>query len=125
VFPAAIYTTKRAKADWRKLQFDGRIVKFKDEKLPQIIADRCAALLKKMGMRYGAFDLIEREDGSFVFLEVNLIGAYHWLVDKLELAIPEAIAEELIAIKNVVAQAPVSDNDFAQGLISSLVGAPI
>jgi hypothetical protein len=100
VFPAAIYTERDAKTDWRKLQFYEEFVQFKDEKLPKDIADKCVALLYKMGVRYGAFDLIERQDGSFVFLEVNLIGAYHWLVEQLGFAIPEAIAEELIAIKN-------------------------
>lgn len=123
VFPAAIYTTKRAKTDWRKLQFDGRVVKFKDEKLPPDIADRCVALLRLMGVRYGAFDLIEREDGSFVFLEVNLIGAYHWLVDKLGLAIPEAIAEELIAIKHARPKAVPTGNELSAELVSSLTRA--
>ena len=117
VFPAAVYATKRAKADWRKLQFDGRVVKFRDEKLPDDVADRCVQLLKRMGMRYGAFDLIEREDGSFVFLEVNLIGAYQWLVDKLKLPIPEAIAEELIAIKN--SHKVTEDDAFSATLIDS------
>ena len=74
-------------------------------------------LLKRMGMRYGAFDLIEREDGSFVFLEVNLIGAYQWLVDKLKLPIPEAIAEELIAIKN--SHKVTEDDAFSATLIDS------
>lgn len=75
-------------------------------------------------MRYGAFDLIEREDGSFVFLEVNLAGAYHWLVEKLGFTIPEAIAEELIAVKNTKTQASVSDNELSTKLIQSFMGAP-
>jgi hypothetical protein len=99
VFPAAIYTTKQAKTDWRKLQFYDEFVQFKAEKLPKVVSEKCVALLQKMGVGYGAFDLIERADGSFVFLEVNLIGAYQWLVDQLGLAIPEAIANKLIAIK--------------------------
>lgn len=124
VFPAAVYTTKRAKADWRKLQFDGRVVKFKDEKLPADIEERCVKLLRLMGARYGAFDLIEREDGSFVFLEVNLIGAYQWLVDKLGFAIPQAIAEELIAIKEAQSQVSL-DSAHSSRLIESLIKMPI
>jgi hypothetical protein len=125
VFPAAVYTTKRAKADWRKLQFDGRVVKFKAEELPSIIVERCVTLLRRMGVHYGAFDLIECEDGSFVFLEVNLIGAYQWLVNKLGFAIPQAIADELIAIKNANKQLTISDDEHSRVLIDSLVGVPL
>lgn len=124
VFPAAVYATKRAKADWRKLQFDGRVVKFKAEDLPPNIAQRCVTLLRRMGVRYGAFDLIEREDGSFVFLEVNLIGAYQWLVNKLGFAIPEAIADELITIKNANTQVAGRDDELSSALVDSLVGTP-
>jgi|GEM_PF-639765 len=123
VFPAAIYTTKQAKSDWRKLQFYDEFVQFKDEKLPEAIAEKCVALLQKMDVGYGAFDLIERKDGSFVFLEVNLIGAYHWLVDKLGLAIPQAIADKLIAIKHAHAK-QLAASSLSAEIVGSLRRQP-
>lgn len=122
VFSASIYVSERAKADWRKLQFYEDDVQFRDEKLPNDIAERCIALLRKMKMRYGAFDLIECDDGSFVFLEVNLIGAYHWLVDKFGFPIPEAIADELMAISQHYKRTEVTEDNFSTALVQSLVG---
>ena len=99
VFPAAIYTSKKARADWRKHQFDKRTVRFQAEQIPTKIGEKCFAMLQGMGVRFGAFDFIESKDGTFIFLEVNLNGQYQWLVDELHLPIPEAIAEELLKIK--------------------------
>lgn len=99
VFPASIYTSKKARADWRKHQFDGRTVKFKAERPPLEIEKLCVKMLKRLNTHFGAFDLIEQEDGTFIFLEVNLNGSYHWLVNKFGLPMPEAIAEELLKIK--------------------------
>ena len=99
-FPAAIYTKGVAKSDWRKYQFDKRRVIFKAEKLPEDIISMCVKMLKQIGVRFGAFDLIENEKGEFVFLEMNLSGQYQWLVEELGLKIPAAIADELISIKN-------------------------
>jgi hypothetical protein len=99
VFPAAIYTSKKARADWRKHQFDKRTVRFRADHLPVEVGGKCVAMLKGMGVRFGAFDFIEGKDGIFIFLEVNLNGQYQWLVDDLNLPIPEAIVKELLKIK--------------------------
>jgi len=100
VFPVAIYTSRKARADWRKHQRDKRTVRFKAEQLPAEVQQKCVSMLHRIGVRFGAFDLIESEDGTFTFLEVNLNGQYQWLVSQLGLPIPEAIAVELIDIKN-------------------------
>ncbi|MGH7204042.1 MAG: MvdC/MvdD family ATP grasp protein [Candidatus Levyibacteriota bacterium] len=101
VFPVAIYTSNKARADWRKHQFDKRTVRFRAEQLSDEVGRKCVDMLHGMGLRFGAFDFIEDKDGTFIFLEVNLNGQYHWLVDELHLPIPEAIAEELLKIKAV------------------------
>jgi hypothetical protein len=99
VFPAAIYTEADAKDDWRKHQHSNDHVTFKDEPLPDpAIGLKCNTMLKKLGLRYGAFDFIETPDGEMVFLEVNSAGQYGWLEDQLGLPISEAIADLLIEI---------------------------
>lgn len=102
VISAAIYTSSKARADWRRHQFDKRTVRFKSEQLPTEVEQKCTAMLRRIGVHFGAFDLIEDEEGNLVFLEVNLNGQYQWLVDRLQLHIPEAIAEELVRIKKAV-----------------------
>lgn len=96
-FDAAIYATGGASSDWRRPEF-GRHVKLKPEQFPENIKKQCLAYLKKLGLRYGAFDFIENDQGDIVFLECNPNGQYGWLEIELGLPISEAIADQLIAI---------------------------
>lgn len=96
-FDAAIYTTKNAKDDWRLHQFTPD-VEFRHEPFPLQEKEKCFRLLEAYGLRYGAFDFIEKPDGTIVFLEVNTNGQYRWLEEQLGLPISEAIATELISI---------------------------
>lgn len=97
LFSAAIYTDDQAKDDWRILQETDHVT-FKAEVLPKAIQVLCHTYLKHYGLRYGAFDLCEREDGSFVFLELNPAGQYAWLEELLDMPISDAIADELIQL---------------------------
>ena len=97
VFPAAIYTSDEAKDDWRKLQETSAVV-FKNEALPDDISEQCIAYLGKMGLKYGAFDLIEQPDGATIFLECNPNGQYGWLEDALGFSISHAIVSEILKI---------------------------
>ncbi|MEY9838589.1 hypothetical protein [Streptacidiphilus sp. EB103A] len=97
VFPAAIYTDAKAKDDWRKHQ-NGTGVQFRKGDLPEGIAELCIQYLEAMGLGFGAFDFIERPDGSIVFLECNANGQYGWLEEDLGLPISGAIAAELVRI---------------------------
>jgi|SRR5581483_9056964 hypothetical protein len=97
VFSTAIYTDEYAKDDWRRLQLTPA-VQFKKEQLPDWIDERCIQYLSKMGLKFGAFDFIEKPDGEVVFLECNPNGQYGWLEEELGLPISEAVAAELIKI---------------------------
>jgi len=97
VFSAAIYTDENAKDDWRRLQMTSA-VQFRKEKLPERVDERCIQYLGKMGLKFGAFDFIEKPDGEIVFLECNPNGQYGWLEEELSLSISEAVASELIKI---------------------------
>lgn len=100
VFSAAIDTTEAAKDDWRRLQSQPEHVRFyipKDD-LDLTIKTMCLQFLSKLGLRFGAFDLITRPDGSTVFLEMNPNGQFMWLEKQLGLPISSAIGAELVKI---------------------------
>lgn len=97
LFEASIYTSDEAKDDWRKHQLTNR-VEFKAESIPDDIKNKCFQFLGHYGLRYGAFDFIESEDGQITFLECNPNGQFIWLEDLLNLPISDAIVSELIKI---------------------------
>jgi glutathione synthase/RimK-type ligase-like ATP-grasp enzyme len=97
LFPAAIYATGEATVDWRRHQLSDT-VRFASEQLDPTTADACLAIVNALDLRYGAIDLIESEDGTIYFLEINANGQYGWLERQLGLPISEQIARELAAI---------------------------
>ena len=53
-------------------------------------------LRASLGLRYGAFDLIETPDGRHVFLEVNSFAVFSFLGAELSAPIADAVAELLV-----------------------------
>lgn len=47
------------------------------------VLDKCRAFSKALGLLHGSFDLIERPDGTVVFLEINEMGQFLWLEERL------------------------------------------
>lgn len=97
VFAASIYTSAEAKDDWRRLQLTDA-VRFQVDALPENISALCKQYLRALGLRFGAFDLIETPESEFIFLECNPVGQYGWLEDSLGLQISLAIVDELVTI---------------------------
>jgi glutathione synthase/RimK-type ligase-like ATP-grasp enzyme len=60
-------------------------------------AARLKTLMRRLGLVYGAIDLIETPDGRHVFLEVNPSGEFFWL-DGPELPIAGALADVLLGL---------------------------
>ncbi len=60
-------------------------------------AAQLETLMRRLGLDYGAIDLIETPDGRLVFLEVNPGGEWGMLEHDLDLPISEAIADALMA----------------------------
>lgn len=96
-FDAAVYTDKDAKSDWRK-PATSHAVKFKREKFPDDLKEKCLLYLNHFQLRYGAFDFIETPDGQIIFLECNPNGQFMWLEEELGFDISGAIAETLAMI---------------------------
>jgi hypothetical protein len=98
VFPVAIYTTAEAKDDWRRLQRTSAVTFKHEDQFPDSETEKCFKLLGHYGLKYGAFDFIEKPDGSITYLELNPNGQYMWLEKDLGLPISQSIASSLMRI---------------------------
>jgi glutathione synthase/RimK-type ligase-like ATP-grasp enzyme len=78
--------------DWRVDQGANR---WRPCQLPAPVADKLVALLTRLGLNYGACDMILTPDEQYVFLEVNTNGMFTWIEDQTGLPISEAIADLL------------------------------
>lgn len=64
--------------------------------IPEEIAGQLTAFMRRLGLAYGAIDLIETPDGEHFFLEVNPGGEWGMLERDLGLPISEALADALL-----------------------------
>ena len=86
--------TDRGKIDWRVA---GDNVPMEPVTLPRRVALACRRVMRALGIVFGCFDLIVTPDGDYVFLEVNEMGAFLWLEERLpELRLLDAFCEFLI-----------------------------
>ena len=78
--------------DWR-LEKDN--VEYTAIDLPPEIRDRCTALVRELGLKFGGIDLAIH-DGKYFFLEINPTGEWAWLLDRTKLEIDREIAALLL-----------------------------
>ena len=63
--------------------------------LPDEIANACILLTKKLGLRFGAIDLIRDQAGAYWFLEINPNGQWAWIEKRTGQPISAAIVDLL------------------------------
>jgi glutathione synthase/RimK-type ligase-like ATP-grasp enzyme len=92
VFAASVNSqqSEETKVDWRR-----KPLKFEAFELPKEVADKCVRLVKRLGLLFGAIDLILSPNGSFTFLEINPNGQWVWIENETALPISDAIIYEL------------------------------
>lgn len=78
--------------DWRLAKNQATFALYE---LPAEVASKCIALVKELGLVFGAIDLARIGD-RYYFLEINPTGEWAWLVDKLALPLDKAIADALV-----------------------------
>jgi glutathione synthase/RimK-type ligase-like ATP-grasp enzyme len=81
------------------------------------LLEKCQAFAAKLGILHGSLDLIERPDGSIVFLEINEMGQFLWLEERVPkipmLALFAAFSLEPSADFNLEARRPdLSFHDY-------------
>jgi len=64
--------------------------------LPDGVAAGLRAVMTRLGLAYGAFDLRRRDDGAHLFLEVNPSGLWRFVEERTGQPITEAIATLLL-----------------------------
>jgi len=87
-------TREDAKYDWRSssevLSLPHKIIK-----VPNEIEKKCLNLTKRLGILFGAIDIIKTPNNQYVFLEINPNGQWLWIEELTGAKISSAIAELL------------------------------
>ena len=78
--------------DWRRNQFE---VPYCRHDLSPELEEALVALTGRLGLTFGAHDLIVTPDGETVFLEVNPIGQWLWLERATGIDVSGAVADQL------------------------------
>ncbi len=96
VFAAEIHSqaSNHTRHDWRR--YDWFQTTYLPHELPREVERRCLQLVERLGLCYGAIDLILTPDDHYVFLEINPNGQYLWIEDTTGLPISEALCDLLI-----------------------------
>ncbi|RQP25496.1 ATP-dependent carboxylate-amine ligase [Albitalea terrae] len=97
VFAAEIHSqqSQRARHDWR--HYDLANTPHARHCLPAEIEQCCLLLVQRLGLCYGAIDMIVTPEGRYVFLEINPNGQYQWIEHLTGLPISEAMCDLLMA----------------------------
>jgi len=97
VFAASIasQTEERATHDWRR-EGAKMIDRWQVHELPGELEERLLGLCDRLGLNYGAIDLILTPDGRYVFLEINPSGEWFWLEHYPGFPLARTLAEVLV-----------------------------
>lgn len=92
IFPAEIRSqeTNHTQHDWRR--YDHGNTPIAPHPLPAEVAERCRALMRVLGLCYGAIDLVVTPDDRYVFLEINPNGQFLWVEVLTGMPISAAVA---------------------------------
>ena len=63
--------------------------------LPEPVTQACHEIIRRLGLSFGAIDLLETPDGDYVFLENNPNGQWYWIEMMTGLPMARAMADLL------------------------------
>src|SRR5439155_14491583 len=86
--------TNHTRYDWRRYDFCK--TPHRPHALPAEVQARCVRLVRRLGLCYGAIDMVLTPDGRYVFLEINPNGQYLWIEQETGLPISDAICDLLM-----------------------------
>jgi hypothetical protein len=97
VFAAEIHSqaSNHTRHDWRR--YDHYTTPYLPHELPPNLERRCVQLVERLGLCYGAIDMVLTPDGRYVFLEVNPCGEFGWIEAATGLPISDAICDLLVS----------------------------
>lgn len=95
VFATAIWSQENPETeiDWRQ----GSRPDLRHERidLPDVVREQCIEIVRRLGLRYGAIDLVSDLSGKLWFLEINPNGQWAWIENLTGYPIAAAIVDEL------------------------------
>ncbi len=96
VFPCKIDSqiSSKTELDWRFFE-PGKPVPHEATSIPLEIEKKCVKIVKSLGLKFGAIDMIYTPDEKYVFLEINPSGMWGWIEELTGLPISKAIAQLL------------------------------
>lgn len=93
VFTVAIdAATEQGRNDWRSA-YDS--LSYRTIELPEDVSAKLVTLHKRLGLVFGAVDLIRTPAGEWVFLETNQSGEWDWLAEETGIGVAGALADIL------------------------------
>lgn len=99
VFAAKVQAQDRRKnvstRDWKVGYFHG-VVRLEPYELPKVISRKCAALVKRLGLHFGAIDLVRDKNGIFWFLEINPNGQWAFVEEETGMPLGKTMAHLLL-----------------------------
>lgn len=98
IFAIAIESTSldEARIDFRRAEIydlPHRVVT-----LPKPVADACRDLVQRLGLAFGAIDLLQTAADEYVFLEINPNGQWYWLEQITGVPLTAALCDMLMGI---------------------------
>jgi hypothetical protein len=110
LFAAEIHSQKthHTRHDWRRYDLDE--TPHYPHALPSDVAERCVRLVQRLGLCYGAVDMVLTPEGQYVFLELNPSGQYLWIEQLTGLPITDALCDLLVTGKRERVATPELSN---------------
>ena len=96
VFATEIHSqaTEHAKDDWRRSP--ARALPHRTHALPHDVKARCIRLLKRLGLAFGAIDMVLTPQGEYVFLEINPNGQWAWIEQRTGQPMSRSLVDLLV-----------------------------
>jgi len=98
VFAVTIGSQAKAETtvDWRRGSHPD--LDHERHELPAQVASMCVSVVKRLGLRFAAVDLVLDPNGLYWFLEANPNGQWAWIENRTKLPISSAIVDALLNI---------------------------
>lgn len=96
VFAARILSQENPDSmiDWRKGKSE--LLIYEKCHLPNHVVEKCVNLTRCLNLTFSAIDLIETQNGNFIFLEINPNGQWAWIENRLGYNISGTISNFLV-----------------------------
>jgi glutathione synthase/RimK-type ligase-like ATP-grasp enzyme len=69
--------------------------------LPPDLSRACVQLVERLGLAFGAIDLVQTADGGFLFLEINPNGQWYWLEEITAAPLAATMCDLLMSSRGV------------------------